>query len=49
MALLIMAKRQMVERHAETSPTSFWVGIAVLVVLGFAVFALLKVVTIALS
>jgi hypothetical protein len=44
-----MAKRQIAERQAEISPTSFWVGIAVLVVLGLAVFALFKVVTIALS
>jgi hypothetical protein len=44
-----MAKRPIVEPHAETSPTSFWMGIAVLVVLGLAVFALFKVVTIALA
>jgi hypothetical protein len=44
-----MAKRQIAERHAETSATSFWVAIAVLVILGLAVFALLKVVTAALS
>lgn len=44
-----MAKRQMAERQTEASPTSFRIGIAVLVVLGLAVFALFKVVTIALS